>query len=199
MKRVCKILIFSILIISMLTIPVKATDAEMTKLKLKVVEANEDYDIYILLPKKYIMYAVQHDGLNLLYEGANTLKYNVIPSITVNINNVQDNTYVDNKIEYVQIKLDNLGDNDYLFEIIPEYTDMDMLYRIKSASKDNLMVISNFQVQDNTCEMEYNYAQNEIKSKVNSNVKIQFKLSWWQIVAIITLIIVAIYLHKRRT
>ena len=82
MKKLFSIVVLSVLIILTITLPVMADSTEMSKLRLKVTNANEEYEIFMLLPKKYIMYAIQHDGLDIGYDGANTLKYNVIPSIT---------------------------------------------------------------------------------------------------------------------
>ena len=197
MKKLFSIVVLSVLIILTITLPVMADSTEMSKLRLKVTNANEEYEIFMLLPKKYIMYVIQHDGLDIGYDGANTLKYNVIPSITVDINNVLDNTYVDNGTEYVQIKLNDLGDAEYLFEIIPEYTDMDMLYRVKSSSRDNIMLIDNFKMQDNVCKIEYDYEKNEVKTEGKSEVKFKFNITWWQVLIIVILVIILIYAHNR--
>lgn len=199
-----KIVIKSIIIIMVLLFianPVFAentNDIQMARLKLTVTNVNENYELYILLPKNYIQYAIQHDNLDIDYDGANTLIYHSIPSIIVNIDNVVKDTYIDNRIEYVQIKLDDLGENEYLFEIIPEYTNMDMLYRIKSESRDNIMIIDNFQLEDGKCEMEYDYAANEIKTENSKQIEFRFNISWWQILIIAILIIVLIYIEKRR-
>lgn len=199
-----KIVIKSIIIIMFLLFianPVFAentNDIQMARLKLTVTNVNENYELYILLPKNYIQYAIQHDNLDIDYDGANTLIYHSIPSIIVNIDNVVKDTYIDNRIEYVQIKLDDLGENEYLFEIIPEYTNMDMLYRIKSESRDNIMIIDNFQLEDGKCEMEYDYATNEIKTENSKQIEFRFNISWWQILIIAILIIVLIYIEKRR-
>lgn len=198
MKKFLNIIILCIIIIMSTYLPVKAADTEMSQLRLTVLEADEDYELFMLLPKKYIKYAIQHDGLDIEYESENTLIYNTIPSIPVDINNVQDDTYIENGVEYVQIKLDDLGGEEYLFEIISEYTDMDMVYRLKSASRDNIMVIENFQMQDNVCRMEYNYKENTIKTERKNELKINFKISWWQILIIIILVIFILYLNKRR-
>lgn len=198
MKKFLNIIILCIIIIMSTYLPVKAADTEMSQLRLTVLEADEDYELFMLLPKKYIKYAIQHDGLDIEYESENTLIYNTIPSIPVDINNVQDDTYIENGVEYVQIKLDDLGGEEYLFEIISEYTDMDMVYRLKSASRDNIMVIENFQMQDNVCRMEYNYKENTIKTEKRNELKFNFKISWWQILIIIILVIFIVYLNKRR-
>ena len=199
MKKIIKVIIISIILITSIYIPVKATEGKTTQLKLTVTDADEAYEIYMLLPKNYIKYAIQHDGLDIEYDGANTLIYNTIPSIVVNVKNVLTDTYIDDGIEYVQIKLDDMGGEEYIFEIISEYTDMDMMYRIKSESKDNLMLIDNFTVKDNMCKMEYNYKQDTIQSQNETELKIGFELRWWQILIIAVLIIFLIYLHKRRS
>lgn len=196
MKKII-IAIFVLVLLLVITIQVYADSIDVGRLQLKVINANEDYELYILLPRNYIMYAINHDGLDIDYDGANTLINNTIPSIIVNINNVVKETYIDNRIEYVQIKLDNLGDDEYLFEIIPEYTNMDMMYRIKSDSRDNLMIIKNFQMIKNVCEMEYDYETNEIKTENTSKIEIRFNIKWWQILIIAILLIFLVYLGKR--
>ena len=197
MKKKIIIAIFALVLLLAITIQVYADSIDVGRLQLKVINANEDYELYILLPRNYIMYAINHDGLDIDYDGANTLINNTIPSIIVNINNVVKETYIDNRIEYVQIKLDNLGDDEYLFEIIPEYTNMDMMYRIKSDSRDNLMIIKNFQMIKNVCEMEYDYETNEIKTENTSKIEIRFNIKWWQILIIAILLIFLVYLGKR--
>ena len=199
MKKIIKILILSVLLITSIYLPVNAVEGEMTQLRLTVLDAEEPYEIYMLLPKNYINYAIQHDGLAIGYDGANTLIYNTIPSIVVNVNNVLTDTYIDNGIEYVQIKLDDMGGEEYVFEIISEYTDMDMMYRVKSETKDNLMLIDNFTIEDNMCKMEYNYKEDTIQSQKGAELKIGFELHWWQILIIVVLIIFLIYLHNRRS
>lgn len=198
MKKIIKVIILSILLITSIYIPVKAADGETNQLRLTVTEADESYEIYMLLPKNYIKYAIQHDDLDIEYDGANTLIYNSIPSIAVNVNNVLEDTYIEDGMEYVQIKLDDMGEEEYVFEIMSEYTEMDMMFRIKSSSKDNLMLINNFTIEDNACKMEYNYKENTIKTDSKSEVKIKFQLHWWQILIIVILVIFLIYMQKRR-
>ena len=197
MKKVLKIIVIAILLINIFYISSIANE-EMNKLRLNVVDSNEDYQVYILLPKKYIMYAIEKEGLDIEYDKANTLIYNNIPSIPVDINNVQNDTYIENSIEYVQILLNNVGNEEYYFEIIEDYTDMDILYRVKSQTRDNIIHIDNFKIKDNSCKMEYNYEQNEIKSLERNDIKISIDFEWWQILLIIILVIFIIYLYKRR-
>ena len=198
MKKILKIVIIMLLLINMFYITSTATNENVNKLRLTVINANEDYQIYILLPKKYIMYAIEKDGLDIEYDKANTLIYNNIPSIPVNINNVQQETYIENNVEYVQVLLDDIVEGEYYFEIVGDYTDMDMMYRVKSSTRDDIIHIDNFSIQDNLCEMEYNYKDNIIKTEENKNIKISINFEWWQIVLIIILVIFIIYLYKRR-
>ena len=141
MKKFLSTIIISIILITCLIIPSYA-NTEANQFRLKVENANENYDLYILLPKKYIKYAIQHDGLDTKYDGANTLIYNVIPSITVDISKIEKDTYIDDGIEYVQIKLDDLGGQEYVFETISDYTDMDMLDRIIMDEKRHLEIFN---------------------------------------------------------
>lgn len=197
MKKFLSTIIISIILITCLIIPSYA-NTEANQFRLKVENANENYDLYILLPKKYIKYAIQHDGLDTKYDGANTLIYNVIPSITVDISKIEKDTYIDDGIEYVQIKLDDLGGQEYVFETISDYTDMDMLYRIKSESRDNIMVIDNFTVSDNICQMVYDYNANIIQQKDRADVKLGFHLEWWQVILIIVLVLIFGLIYDRR-
>lgn len=199
MKKILKkIILTMLLLVNIFGIAVWASTENVNKLKLTVLDANEDYQIYILLPKKYIMYAIEKYGLDIEYDKANTLIYNNIPAIQVNINNVQEKTYIENNVEYVQILLDDLGSGEYYFEIIEDYTDMDMLYRVKSQTRDNIIHIDNFELKDNTCKIEYDYKENIIKTKNNKKIKINIDFEWWQIIIIIILVIFIIYLYKRR-
>lgn len=199
MKKILKkIILIMLLLVNILGIVVLATTENVNKLKMTVSDADESYQIYILLPKKYILYAIEKAGLEIEYDKANTLIYNSIPGIQVDINNVQEETYIENKIEYVQILLDDLGNGEYYFEIIGDYTDMDMLYRVKSQTRDNIIHIDNFELKNNTCKIEYNYEKNIVKATYNKNIKINIDFEWWQILLIIILVIFIIYLYKRR-
>lgn len=191
-----KIILIILLLINILSIPVLATTENVNKLKLTVVDANEAYQIYILLPKKYIMYAIEKDGLDIEYDKANTLIYNNIPSIPVDIDNVQEETYVENNQEYVQILLDDFGSGEYYFEIIEDYIDMDMLYRVTSQTRDSIIHIDNFELKDNTCKMEYNYKENIIETNYSKNIKIKIDFKMWQIILIIILLVFTIYLYR---
>ncbi len=127
-------------------------------------EKNEDFDLYILLPEKYILYAIEQmtSDVYIEYDGANTLKNNQIPGINVKKENVQNELYEENGIKYVQILLN--GENGiYKFDVLEDYIDMDIKYRIKNAQKDYILHIDSFKIKDKKCEMEYNYQLDTVK------------------------------------
>ena len=93
MKKIISIIIL-IIIIAIGTIAM-AENEKMTQLKLEIANADEDCKVYMLLPKKYIQYAIEHDNLDFGYDGANTLIERNIPSIIVNADKVQKDIFKD--------------------------------------------------------------------------------------------------------
>ena len=65
--------------------------------------------------------------------------------------------YEENGIEYVQILLEKNDDDIYFFDILSDYFDLDMRYRIKNDNKDFIAHIENFKLKDGICEIEYDY------------------------------------------
>ena len=164
--------LFMIIIISLLMIIFNTTnvqaassDSEFFELQFEIInnEENENVDIYLLLPKEYIEFAIEHDNLDIEYEGANTLKENNIPSINVDGLNIEDELYEENGIEYVQILLEKNDDDIYSFDILSDYFDLDMRYRIKNDNKDFIAHIDNFNIENGVCEIEYDYSSDIVK------------------------------------
>lgn len=164
--------LFAIIIISLLMIIFNTTNAQATsadneffELQFKIInnEENENVDIYLLLPKEYIEFAIEHDKLDIEYEGASTLKENNIPSIDVDGLNILDDIYEEDGTEYVQILLEKNEDNIYSFNILSDYFDLDMKYRIKNDDKDFIANIENFKLNDGICEIEYDYDADIVK------------------------------------
>lgn len=195
-----KILVsFGIFIILSLGITgVWALNEESFKLQLTIMNnsKNEDVDVYLLLPQEYIEFTIQKANFKienyygergvLTYNGANTLKQNTIPGITVEKNKVQDDVYTENGIEYVQIKLEKNEEENYVFDILSDYDKMNMKYRIKNESKDYIVHIDNFKIQKGICKAEYDYDNDTIKQP---DIK---KMSFATIVLIIILVFVII-------
>lgn len=167
MKKILNIIILAIIILILFIPNVKAVDLSTYELKLKVLEntENKEFNLYILLPKSYIVYATNNSNLNIEYTGAETLKENNIPGIDIDKNTVEDEIYKENDNEYVQILLEPNEDNEYTFNILSSYIGKDMKFRIKNDEKDYIMHLDNFTVKDNTCQLEYNYSQNSLKQK----------------------------------
>ena len=164
--------LFAIIIISLLMIIFNTTNAQATsseseffQLQFKIInnEENENVDIYLLLPKEYIEFAIEHDKLDIEYEGASTLKENNIPSIDVDRSNILDDIYEEDGTEYIQILLEKNEDNIYSFNILSDYFDLDMKYRIKNDDKDFIAHIDNFDIENGVCEIEYDYNADIVK------------------------------------
>lgn len=161
------IIIISLLMIIFNTTNVQAasSDSGFFELQFEIInnEENENVDIYLLLPKEYIEFAIEHDNLDIEYEGANTLKENSIPSINVDRLNILDDIYEENGIEYVQILLEKNDDDIYSFDILSDYFDLGMRYRIKNDNKDFIAHIDNFNIEKGVCEIEYDYSADIVK------------------------------------
>ncbi len=159
-------------------------------------KGNERFDLYLLLPKEYIEFAIDKADLKLDYDRANTLKKNTIPGITVKEENVQNEVYVENGVEYVQILLEE-EQGIYPFDILEDYPDLDMKYRIKNEQKDYIVHIDNFKIEEGKCKIEYNYAKDIVKQPdqkiIPSGVKILI------IILIIVVVVGGIaYIKKER-
>ena len=156
---------------------------------------NDNVDIYILLPKEYIIYVINYDNLDINYEGVETLKNNVIPNISVKKENIQDKLYKEENKEYISILLEENEDGIYQFEALQDYTNMDIKFRIKNDNRDYIMDVSNFNIENNICEIQYDYDKNEIKQP--GKIKINFGIIFLIILAI--LLIITAIISKKKT
>lgn len=156
---------------------------------------NDNVDIYILLPKEYIIYVINYDNLDINYEGVETLKNNVIPNISVKKENIQDKLYKEENKEYISILLEENEDGIYQFEALQDYTNMDIKFRIKNDNRDYIMDVSNFNIENNICEIQYDYDKNEIKQP--GKIKINFGTIFLIILAI--LLIITAIISKKKT
>ncbi len=123
---------------------------------------SERFDLYILLPKEYIEFAIKEANLEIDYEGVSTIKENTIPGIFIEKSKVQDEVYTENDQEYVPIRLEK-ENQVYSFEILKNYPKMDIKYRIKNIQKDYIVHIDNFKIESGKCEIEYDYQKDTIK------------------------------------
>lgn len=160
MKKVITIIMISIMIFTFSY--VYAADTFEIEFKTLNNKKNEKFDLYLLLPEDYIKFAIQESNLKLDYEGIDTLKKNEIPGIKVKKENVQEETYGENGIEYVQIRLEKENET-YVFDLLEDYPKMDIKYRIKNVKKDYIVHIDNFKIEKGKCEIEYDYAKEIVK------------------------------------
>lgn len=194
------VFIFSILLIIILGVLANFSYAyeKMYTLEFEASDVSKSFDLYLLLPKEYIEYAIRKDDLDIEYKGIETLKDNDIPSINIeNKNDISDELYKENGIEYIQILLHQNEDGKYVFDILEDYPDMDMKYRIKNVDKDDIVHINNFEISDDVCKIEYNYDENTIKQPNTTFVPFLMKLLIILLAVIIVIGAVA-YIKQRR-
>ena len=194
------VFIFSILLIIILGVLANFSYAyeKMYTLEFEASDVSKSFDLYLLLPKEYIEYVIREDGLELEYKGVETLKDNDIPSINIeNKNDISDELYKENGIEYIQILLHQNEDGKYVFDILEDYPDMDMKFRIKNVDKDYIVHIDNFKISDNVCKIEYNYDENTVKQPDTTFVPFLTKLLIILLAVIIVIGAVA-YIKQRR-
>lgn len=194
------VFIFSILLIIILGVLANFSYAyeKMYTLEFEASDVSKSFDLYLLLPKEYIEYAIRKDDLDIEYKGVETLKDNDIPSINIeNKNDISDELYKENGIEYIQILLHQNEDGKYVFDILEDYPDMDMKYRIKNVDKDDIVHINNFEISDDVCKIEYNYDENTIKQPNTTFVPFLMKLLIILLAVIIVIGAVA-YIKQRR-
>ena len=195
MKKLVTI-IFICMLIMMMCIPVVKANSTYT-IALEVTKNKEEktFELYMLLPENYITYAINKAGMDIEYTGVETLTQNDIPLIDVDKSKVQNETYRENGIEYVQILLEPDEDGMYTFEIIADYPEMDMKLRVKNDEKDYIMHIDNFEIEDNVCQIEYDYDKNEIKQPT----KIVINFGTILLIVILVMIIIIAIISKAKT
>ena len=195
MKKLVTI-IFICMLIMIMTIPVvKASSTYTIELEVTKNKKEETFELYMLLPENYITYAINKAGMDIEYVGAETLIQNEIPLINVDKSKVQDETYSENGIEYVQILLEPNEDGMYTFEVIADYPEMDMKLRIKNDEKDYIMHIDNFKIEDDVCQIEYDYDNDEVKQPT----KIVINFGTILLIVILVMIIIIAIISKAKT
>ena len=195
MKKLVTI-IFICMLIMMMCIPVVKANSTYT-IALEVTKNKEEktFELYMLLPENYITYAINKAGMDIEYVGAETLIQNEIPSIDVDKSKVQDETYSENGIEYVQILLEPNEDGMYTFEVIADYPALDMKLRAKNDEKDYIMHIDNFKIEDDVCQIEYDYDNDEVKQPT----KIVINFGTILLIVILVMIIIIAIISKAKT
>lgn len=207
MKKIIKYLLNIIIVIVMLTLtinaytlPTYASNKSSTyTLELQLInnEKNEQNNIYILIPKEYIEFIITKNNLEIEYEGTNTLIENNIPNIYVQKENIEKDIYEEDGMEYIQILLEKDSNDIYKFDVLSDYTKMNIKYRIRSDEKDYIIHIDNFKIENNKCEIEYNVKENIVKQPNKLIIPIGTKILI--IILILVIIIGGITYFKQRS
>lgn len=187
-------IILTIIMIIFMTKIVKATEEETYEIEFNITNNvdNKQYNVYILLPKEYIEYAIQQSNLEIEYNGSTTLKENNIPNIKINKEDVQEKTYEENNTEYVQILLHSINENKYKFNILKSYPYKDMQFRVTENNNQDYDYIvplkEDFKLEDNICKVYYDYQE-----KVATNIeKGGLGIKPWQLILVVIIVIVLV-------
>lgn len=197
MKRMITILSVFVMIIGVILFNYSYAYEKTYTLEFKASDVSEDFDLYLLLPKDYVLFAIEEDGLNIEYTGVETLKNNDIPSIRVDKESISDELYEEGGVEYIQILLEENEDGKYEFDILSNYNKMNMKYRVKNMNKDDIVHIDNFKISNGVCKVEYNYEKNTVKQPDTEFIPFVTKVLMVILVVIIVVGIIA-YIKQRR-
>ena len=197
MKRMITILSVFVMIIGVILFNYSYAYEKTYTLEFKASDVSDDFDLYLLLPKDYVLFAIEEDGLNKEYTGVETLKNNDIPSIRVDKESISDELYEEGGVEYIQILLEENEDGKYEFDILSNYNKMNMKYRVKNMNKDDIVHIDNFKISNGACKVEYNYEKNTVKQPDTEFIPFVTKVLMIILVVIIVVGIIA-YIKQRR-
>ncbi len=197
MKRMITIFSVFVMIIGVILFNYSYAYEKTYTLEFKASDVSEDFDLYLLLPKDYILFAIEEDGLNIEYTGVETLKSNDIPSIRVDKESISDELYEEGGVKYIQILLQENEKGKYEFDILSNYNKMNMKYRVKNMNKDDIVHIDNFKISNGVCKVEYNYEKNTVKQPDTEFIPFVTKVLMIILVVIIVVGIIA-YIKQRR-
>lgn len=197
MKRMITIFSVFVMIIGVILFNYSYAYEKTYTLEFKASDVSDNFDLYLLLPKDYVLFAIEEDGLNIEYTGVETLKNNDIPSIRVDKESISDELYEEGGVEYIQILLEENEEGKYEFDILSNYNKMNMKYRVKNMNKDDIVHIDNFKISNGVCKVEYNYEKNTVKQPDTEFIPFVTKVLMIILVVIIVVGIIA-YIKQRR-
>ena len=162
---------------------------EYNEVNFAVVNTEEDYEVYLLLPEKYIKYINEQKNLNFkINDIAKNTK--AVPRYInyFDANEARKELYEENGIKYLQVKLKNVAHN-FIFYIAPGYTDMDMKIRYTSNTRDIIIHLDNFTYnQDGICKVTYDYKTNDFRTAD----EVKAGVSRYVVILVILLIVMCI-------
>ena len=154
-----------------------------------VLNTEENYTVFLLLPQKYIDYVNKQIGAGFTID---TIPGNINATTTYisyfNVANAKNEKYSENGIDYLQIELKEVA-HSFLFYIAPGYSDMDFKLRYTSPSRDVILHLNEFTYNDNgDCNIKYDYETQELKT----NDKLQLQVN--KIVVILGVLLIVMCL-----
>lgn len=195
-----KILLIFILLIMLLIwmVPVLAiqvgTKGDTYEIQLTMKNKQPSYQLYLLLPRDYLEYVIAQKGLDLVYEGPDTLIEHEIPGISVSRDKVQAQEYVEDQKQYVSILLTPDDKEMFYFTVVSSYPNQDIKFRYVNGEKDFIVHLDDFRVQDGVCQIEYDGKQDTVKNVYTTKGKIE----WWQILIVVLLVVFISYVTKQK-
>lgn len=160
------ILLFCIIVCCFLSIDTVVYAEEFNEVNFSVVNTEENYTVYLLLPEKYINYVNSEKNVNYKMEDIPGNQQALATYINYfNVDSVQKKLYEENGVRYLQVELTNVAHN-FIFYIAPEYTDMDYKLRYTSDTRDVILHLNNFSYnQDGDCRITYDYSTNDFRTE----------------------------------
>lgn len=197
MKKAINIILIFIISVLIANTNIYASENDFFELEFSVLENKEqkDLDIYLLLPKEYIIEAIKYDGLDIEYKGVETLKENNIPSINISNEEISDDVYLEDNTEYIQILLKPNEDGIYTFNILSGDLDKKIKFRIKSEDADMIAYIEEPKIKDSKCKIEYNVNENIIKQP---DEKVFSTNTLLALIAVIIIMAGIIFIYKKQ-
>ena len=131
-----------------------------------VLNTEEAYKVYWLLPEKYINYINQQTNASFkIDEIKGSSKAHSAYISYFNASNIQNEIFEENGVRYLQIELKEVA-HSFLFYIAPGYTDMDYKLRYKSDTRDVILHLNKFTYnEDGDCNIKYDYELNDFKTE----------------------------------
>lgn len=138
-------------------------DNSFNEISLTILNPDEDYGVYMLLPESYITFINARTGathaIDAIYGNS---KANLDYISYFDVNNVQKEIYEDNGVRYLQVKMTPVA-NYITFSVAPSYYNMDIKIRIRSTSKDEVIDLEPFKFStDGKCSVRYNYPESSV-------------------------------------
>lgn len=171
------------------------TKGDTYEIQLTMKNKQPSYQMYLLLPREYLEYAIAQQGLDFVYEGPDTLVKYEIPGISVNRANIEKQEYVEEQKQYVSVLLSPDDKDRFFFTVMASYPNQDIKFRYVSGEKDYIIHMDDFRVQDGVCQIEYDGKQDTVKNTYTTKGKIE----WWQILIVVVLVIFISYVTKQKT